>query len=141
MTSNFSYLNEKCERRKMHHGLGIQVKSAVQLAAGELVAIWGGKIVRSRDLADVKTRFTQSVMQVDEDLFILTIGSDEDADCFNHSCEPNCGMFGQVGLVAMRAIASDEEITFDYACADGGEYDEFDCSCGSSLCRKVSCCQ
>src|SRR5690606_33853967 len=56
-------------------------------------------------------------------------------DFVNHSCEPNAGLLGQIGLVAMRAIAAEEEICYDYAMSDGSAYDEFDCSCGMRLCR------
>ena len=36
----------------------------------------------------------------------------------NHSCEPNLGLQGQIAFVAMRDIAADEELTFDYAMTD-----------------------
>jgi hypothetical protein len=38
--------------------------------------------------------------------------------------------------VAMRDIAVDEEICFDYAMSDSSDYDEFECGCGSPNCRK-----
>jgi hypothetical protein len=40
-------------------------------------------------------------------------------------------------LVAMRDIEPGEEICFDYAMSDSADYDEFDCVCGTELCRKV----
>jgi hypothetical protein len=40
-------------------------------------------------------------------------------------------------VVAMRDIAIGEELTFDYAMSDGGDYDEFDCLCESNDCRGV----
>jgi hypothetical protein len=36
----------------------------------------------------------------------------------------------------MRDIGVGEEITFDYAMSDSADYDEFDCSCGTPLCRR-----
>jgi SET domain-containing protein len=54
----------------------------------------------------------------------------------NHSCLPNAGIRGQVVLVAMRAIASDEEITYDYAMSDGSSFDVFACNCGAASCRR-----
>jgi hypothetical protein len=59
----------------------------------------------------------------------------EDADRVNHSCNPNAGIRGQVGLVAMRAIAPDEEICFDYAMSEANDIDDFDCRCGAPNCR------
>jgi hypothetical protein len=38
-------------------------------------------------------------------------------------------------LVAMRDIASREDISFDYAMTDGEPYDEFTCACGAPQCR------
>ena len=38
-------------------------------------------------------------------------------------------------LVAMRRIEEGEQLCFDYAMADTDPYDEFDCRCGTELCR------
>ena len=57
------------------------------------------------------------------------------SNCFNHSCDPNAGMSGQIGLISLRDITEQEEITFDYAMCDDSDYDEFDCACGSPNCR------
>ncbi len=63
------------------------------------------------------------------------------ADYINHSCEPTVGFLGQIGLVAMRDIAADEEIAFDYAMClhpvAGLPRYEMRCSCGSRYCRKI----
>jgi hypothetical protein len=60
---------------------------------------------------------------------------DEPADFINHSCDPNCGLQGQIILVAMTDIQPGEEVTFDYAMTDSSPFDEFDCSCASPRCR------
>ena len=59
----------------------------------------------------------------------------EPADFFNHSCDPNLGVLGNVVLVALRPVATDEELTFDYAMTDADSYDEFDCACLADDCR------
>jgi hypothetical protein len=79
--------------------------------------------------------FTQRILQVEEGFYLETPSPLEPSDCFNHSCEPNSGFTGQIGLVAMRDIHAGEEITFDYAMCDGSKYDEFTCYCGSEHCR------
>lgn len=135
INSSFSYLNPKCEARDHTEG-GCGVFSTASFAKGELVSLWGGRIVRKDELDSSMPRFTQRVLQVDEDLYLLTAEEKEPNDCFNHSCDPNLGFFGQIGLVALREIKSGEELTFDYAMSDGGSYDEFECYCGSSQCRK-----
>jgi uncharacterized protein len=52
----------------------------------------------------------------------------------NHSCEPNLGLQGQIVFVALRHIAADEELTFDYAMNDD-EPGEMQCFCGRPHCR------
>ena len=78
--------------------------------------------------------FTQLILQIEDGFYLMT-PSMEPSDCFNHSCDPNAGLSGQIGLVAMRDIEPGEEICLDYAMCDGSNYDEFDCQCGSPNCR------
>jgi uncharacterized protein len=59
----------------------------------------------------------------------------EVGDFVNHSCAPNAGLAGQMALVALRSIRAGEEVCYDYAMSDGSDYDEFACSCGTSMCR------
>jgi uncharacterized protein len=132
--TSHSYLNSKCESRE-HPGGGCGVFAVDTITRGELVSLWGGRIVSADQLDPSMPRFTQRVLQVDEGLYLLTAESPEPNDCFNHSCEPNLGFFGQVGLVALRDIRPGEELTFDYAMSDGGPYDEFECFCGLPNCR------
>ena len=129
-----SYLNLKCEARE-HSSGGCGVYARLPIHKGELISLWGGKIIRKQDLDPSMPRFTQRVLQIDEELYILTAQEKEPNDCFNHSCEPNLGFSGQIGLVAMRDIEAGEELTFDYAMSDGEPYDEFDCHCGAGSCR------
>jgi SET domain-containing protein len=133
--TSLSHLNPKCEARPHPEG-GCGVFALEKIQKGGLVSLWGGQIVRKDELDPSIPRFTQRVLQVDEDLYIFTAEEPEPNDCFNHSCDPNLGFFGQIGLVAMRDIDAGEELMFDYAMSDGGPYDEFDCYCGSPNCRK-----
>lgn len=131
---SFSYINPKCQARKSEYGCA--VFAVVPIPKGELISIWGGSIVHKSQLDPAMPRFTQRVLQVDEEVYILTAEKKEPNDCFNHSCEPNLGFAGQISLVAMRDIEAGEELTFDYAMSDGGPYDEFECQCGSPYCRR-----
>jgi SET domain-containing protein len=130
-----SYLNPKCEARPHPEG-GCGVFALENIYKDELVSLWGGRMIRKDELDPSMPRFTQRVLQVDEDLYVLTAEEPEPNDCFNHSCDPNLGFFGQIGLVAMRDIDAGGELVFDYAMSDGGPYDEFECYCGSSSCRR-----
>jgi hypothetical protein len=132
--SSASYFNPKCENREHPEG-GCGVFAVADIAKDELVSLWGGRIIGVDDLDPSMPRFTQRILQLDEGLYLLTAEEPEPNDCFNHSCEPNLGFFGQIGLVAMRDIQAGEELTFDYAMSDGSPYDEFECHCGLLHCR------
>jgi len=105
------------------------------IAAGEVVASFGGRCV-TRDEFDLlpPSQQTRSV-QIDEHLYMAGAPEPEPADFINHSCEPNCGLSGNVVLVALRDIAAGEELAYDYATTDGSDYDEFECACGTASCR------
>lgn len=135
MEGRYSYLNPKCQAAP-HPAGGCGVYARRPIFKDELVSLWGGRIVHEGELDRSMPDFTQRVIQVDESLYLLTPEAKEPADCFNHSCDPNLGFFGQIGLMAMRDIEAGEELTFDYAMSDGGPYDEFECSCGSPDCRR-----
>jgi hypothetical protein len=53
----------------------------------------------------------------------------------NHSCEPNCGLTGDLFLVAITDIDKDEELFFDYSTTMLERRWEMDCGCGTSSCR------
>ena len=115
---------------------GLGVFALRPFAAAELLAVWGGRIITEEQLLMLPEPDRWYVLQVEDDLHLATdlneVGA---ADYINHSCEPNAGMEGQISLVALRAIAAGEEICFDYAMAEGCAALEFDCACGSPLCR------
>jgi hypothetical protein len=73
-------------------------------------------------------------LQVEDRHFLVPRPIGE-GDYVNHSCNPNAGLSGQIGLVAMRDIKIDEEVCFDYAMSDTMPYDEFECGCGQPTCR------
>jgi hypothetical protein len=131
-----SYLNPKCESREHAEG-GCGVFAIAAIGKDELISLWGGRIIQKKELDPGIPRFTQRVLQLDEDIYLLTSEEPEPNDYFNHSCEPNLGFLGQIGLVALREILPGEELTFDYAMSDGSPYDEFECRCGLPHCRKV----
>lgn len=137
MTGNyFSYLNPKCESRLVGPVDGCGVFAREQMQKGELICFWGGRVVAADELDPAISHFNQRVLQIDEGLYLETPEPLEPADCFNHSCEPNLGFTGQIGLIAMREIKAGEELCFDYAMCDGSPYDEFDCTCGTKNCRR-----
>lgn len=130
-----SYMSPKLGmgRRPEKGGFGVFARQLVQ--AGELLVIWGGHILPGKEFALLTDLEQRRSIQVDEDLYLVSIGPDEAADFVNHCCSPNAGMRGQIALEAIRAIQPGEEVCFDYAMSDGSPYDEFDCKCGAPNCR------
>lgn len=128
-----SYLTPKAEARSKANGqMGIYARE--RIGRDEIVAVWGGEILSRDEMEALPERARQHVMQVEEDFF-LGGGSADDTNYFNHSCDPNVGLAGQMVLLAMREIQPGEEICFDYATCDGSAYDEFECECGAVNCR------
>src|SRR6201999_4032354 len=53
----------------------------------------------------------------------------------NHSCDPNAGYDGIDQIIALRAIAPDEEIRMDYGTYSFSFDHLFTCTCGALWCR------
>jgi hypothetical protein len=111
--------------------------AAEPIAAGETVAAFGGYVMTAAGLEHLDDDQRSRSIQIDEDLYMAPSVSPEPGDFVNHSCEPSCGLRGSIMVVAMRAIAVGEELTFDYAMCDSSPYDEFVCECGAPTCRRL----
>ena len=136
MTSQYhSYLSPKLEAKPLPEKGGYGVFACKPLQKGELLVLWGGRIISESELDPEMPFFTQRVIQIEEGFFFVQPIPLEPSDYVNHSCEPNAGFSGQIALVAMRDIEAGEEVCFDYAMCDGSPYDEFICSCGAENCR------
>lgn len=129
-----SYLMPALTGRRGSAKGGHSVVAVQDITAGSLVAMLGGEVIDGETLAQFAPARIRRTMQVAENLYIWS-SVDGPADWINHSCDPNAGLCGQIALVAMRNIGVGEEVCFDYAMCDGTPYDEFECQCGSSLCR------
>ncbi|MEM9197715.1 MAG: SET domain-containing protein-lysine N-methyltransferase [Pseudomonadota bacterium] len=107
------------------------------IPAGACVVIKGGHVFDRETRDRVARSLGPAEIQIGEDLFIgpLTEAEREGAMMhLNHSCAPNLGIRGQIAFHAMRDIAADEELTFDYAMGDDDHW-EMDCACGAPSCR------
>jgi hypothetical protein len=133
MTSG--YLSQKLEVRTAPEKGGSAVYARQALQKDEVLAVWGGRIVTLEQVLALSRQEQGHTIQVDAELYLAPIDMEEPADLINHSCDPNAGLCGQISLVAMRDIAANEEITFDYAMADSSSFDEFECACGAATCR------
>jgi hypothetical protein len=133
--STTAYLTEKCEVRNRDVAGGKAVFARELIESGEVIAVWSGRLVSAEELDDLPEDIRHHTAQVEEGLYLASLSAHEPPDYINHSCEPNCGLDGQITIVAMHTIHPGDEVTIDYAMCDGSPYDEFDCACGSSQCR------
>lgn len=138
----FFWLNPKLEMRDSAvSGKGTFAKEVMD--KGERLSIMSGYITTIKDELDLPSEFNDNGLQITEDL-VLSIRDKHHLggiNFFNHSCNPNAGIKGQIFLVAMRAISIGEEITFDYAMTLGkseiAPSYNMKCLCGERNCRGV----
>ncbi len=131
-----SFLSERAEVRDAgRKGRGIYATTPIH--GGATVAAFGGWICDRAEFDALCDDRRVHAIQIDDELYMVGSEATEPADLVNHSCVPNAGIVGNILLVAMRDIAADEEICFDYAMCDSADYDEFICSCGAESCRGV----
>jgi len=86
------------------------------IRSGEIVCIKGGHILRRSEI--YSSGSINSYLPLDDEFYLGAINEDEEPLVklvINHSCSPNCGMRGEITIVAMRDIQVDEELTIDYA--------------------------
>lgn len=115
-------------------GRGKGVFAGRAFLEGETVLTFEGPILREHELFD-----PDHCLQIARDLYLGPSGKVD--DYVNHSCDPNCGYMvrnGTAFLMAVKHIAPDEEITFDYSTSmhDLSGW-TLQCCCGSAECRRV----
>lgn len=131
---SYNYLTPLAEMRSTT-GAGFGSFAISPIPAGTIVACFGGEQMnRATFNAQDPDRRARSI-QIETDSFLLGPLEREPGDAVNHSCSPNCGMGAAAQVVAMFDIAVGTELNFDYAMADDSNYDEFECACGTPLCR------
>ena len=97
----------------------------------------GDLVMSSKPTVVTETRDSHSV-QIDWNRHILM---DLPAVLINHSCDANVGIQNNKSnesydFWAIRPITKGEELTWDYEASEWELSTPFDCSCGSSNCRK-----
>jgi hypothetical protein len=110
------------------------------IGAGQVVAIKGGHVVDRATLEALPEKLKNSEIGIAKGLHLVALSESEYDDVmlfFNHSCEPNVGVRGNVAFVAMRDIPPGEELTIDYAMIDDHEDESMTCRCGTASCRGV----
>lgn len=131
-----SFLSNKIEiRESKTHQKGMFAKEV--LCKGEVTFIKGGHILTKEQI--FSTGIINSYHPLDDTYFLGAINAEEEDGIklyINHSCNPNCGIRGEITFIAMRDIAVGEELTIDYAILDNEDY-SFQCTCGEKECRSI----
>ncbi len=131
------YLSPRAEvRRREDSERSIFATSTIQ--KDTLVAIRGGSLYTSNELTYLSREHVDYAIEIEDDLYLAPDSEEtlEESRLIRHSCNPNLGFSGQSGIVAMRDIMPDEELTIDYAMAYT-RMESFDCECKTDLCRNV----
>ena len=131
-----SYVSSKVEIRSGSiDNIGMFAKE--KILAGEIVYIKGGHILTKENL--YYSKIINSYLPISDNYYLGAL-TDEEEDSIklynNHSCDPNCGLHGEITFVAIRDIEPNEELTVDYAFIDNEDY-TFECHCGSPKCRHI----
>lgn len=138
----FSWLSPKARLKKSGiQGHGLFATGPIR--KGEVVNICGGAIITDKEYAALEKDYGEFLFhyatQIADGFYLLggLVQEElEDDDFINHSCNPNCGLNGQIAVAAMRDIKKGEELTIDYAMIDSASGISFECKCGLKSCRR-----
>lgn len=137
-----SYLNPKVVLRDTsdpRRGLGLFAREAI--AKGEPIGDTSGdtQLLAKSEVQNLTERQRGWCYEVDGEHEMCPKDLENPSAIWfmNHSCDPNVGSLPDFHrTIAMRDIAAGEEVTYDYATTDAGEWD-LECACGSPQCRKT----
>ncbi len=114
---------------KSPHGSGIFTRKNIK--KGELIFSFTGNFISFSDCVALGPGEAYTI-QVDTIRYLQPLSPGR---YINHSCDPNCGITGELYLVALKGIDACKELTFDYSTTMLERYWEMDCGCGSENCR------
>ena len=123
---------------------GYALHAARELRAGEVIDRWEERAqhlvtrahVEAHWNAQQKRWFRQYAWPLTDEVHVMWSDRPEEWKPLDHGCDPNAWLSG-LDLVARRDIAPGERITVDYATFCGPLMEDFECRCGSPLCRGV----
>lgn len=123
-------------RRPVGCGFGVFALRAIK--PGQRLLDFTGPVLDREALdAALQHANVDGFLQISADSYMGPSGGLD--DFVNHSCDPNCGLRfirSRIVLTAIRRIAVNEEITFDYASTQNAYPYRFLCACGSPACRR-----
>ena len=116
------------------HGTGLFARNAI--TEGEQILEYVGKKISKAESLLLCEAGNPFVFDLDEEWDIDGSVEWNPARFANHSCSPNCEVQnedGRLWMIALRAIAPGEELTYNYG-YDFGEFREHPCACGAPEC-------
>jgi uncharacterized protein len=122
---------------------GLGQFATMPIHAGEVVSVWGGGRIISdaelRAIAGSGKRYSSAAIGEDTNILWAVVEADAQhgPGGANHSCDPNLWMLDARTMSARRDIATDEELTFDYALVTVSPDWRMECHCGAASCRGV----
>lgn len=106
--------------RVARSGGGARVDAGQSFQPGEILMVLKGKVAEQPDRYSIQIGVDKHLMPAGEGCIWMFL---------NHSCEPNAAVMGRK-LVAIRAIARGEEVTFNYNSNEYAMESPFRCRCG-----------
>lgn len=122
---------------------GLGTYATADIKKGDILLVLSGYVMKLSEEEKLPGTLSDNGLQITDNLSLCVSKKSElgGINYFNHSCNPNAGIKGQILLVAMRKIKKGEEVTFDYAMtlaeSDDAEPYELHCLCGKKNCRGV----
>lgn len=142
MKYKFYWLNPSLEVRDTGR-CGKGTFAIKNIKKDEILLILSGYVMKLSEEESLPGSLSDNGIQVSDSISLCVSKKSElgGINFFNHSCEPNAGIKGQIFLVAMRDIKKGEEVAFDYAMTlceskDVSPY-KMECLCVSKSCRGV----
>jgi SET domain-containing protein len=126
------------------HGYGLFARDFIPQGA-RIIEYVGERITKAEAERREEQRLSRLVAGGDGCVYVFILNKRHDIDGnlarnaarrINHSCAPNCeaqNIRGRIWIVALRDIAPDEELNFDYGFSYS-EWREHPCRCGAKEC-------
>ena len=114
--------------------------AATNIKKNTKIIEYKGKIIT------VKETETNPKFDNDKAIYLFNLNKKYDLDgdfkyntarLINHSCDPNCEVFGEgmkIWVFAMKNIKKNEELSYDYGFSFDEDYRNFPCRCKSNKC-------
>lgn len=132
-----SFLHEDVVLKKCANGKGLFAKKLIH--KNSLIIDWEpgpGVVFSTEESYAAEAAGNYFTLQIDHNKHLVSLYTVETCDYINHSCDPNCGVWETMKIVAMRTIRAGEEITFDYSMCESSPQFKLQCNCQTIYCRR-----